>query len=365
MTMQFRVTAGPLEGAARALGASAKTFVGHDLRNDIVIRDPSSRGIRIALSPTAEGVRAELLSGSIMLHGAEVEAPKSFLLPPLTPIGIGDNIVAIGDEGDAAWAGCERMSRALALQAPQGAVQAHDPWAGVYGWLRVGYRDLAKRSALLCMGFAVLLGGTAMATSGGIGQKIDHKTRLETALQTNGFGNLEVRTNVEGELVVDGFVRSDAQLTRVADVIEASGAKAMAQVESGEAVAREVEHVLRINGVNATTVYRGSGRVEAMDFEAPRTELAKLRRAVMDDVAAVETLILTPARLTEGAGTVLPHDPGKRVANVVGGENGYIVTDDGARYFAGATLPTGDQLVSVTTEAMVLERGGRRHTIEF
>ncbi len=367
MTMQLRVTAGPLQGAERTLANTDRIFVGHDLRNDVVIRDPSAKGIRLSLAKSDGGVRAELISGAIMLHGALLEAPRSFLLPALTPIGIGDNIVAVGEAGDVHWAGCERLSQALALQTPaDDAAEISDPWAGLPGWVRVGYRDIAKRSALLCMGFAVLLGGTAMATADGITLgKVNHHQRLATALETNGFSALQVRENIEGELVVDGFVASDAQLSRVGDVIEATGAPALAQVKSGESVAREVENVLRINGVTAKAVYRGSGKVEAMDFEAPRAALPKLRRAVMDDVAAVEQLILTPKKLIDSEGSMLPHDPGKRVANVVGGPRGYIVTDDGSRYFPGASLPTGDQLVSVSTEAMVLERNGLQRTVRF
>ncbi|MGB3723657.1 MAG: hypothetical protein WA979_12685 [Pacificimonas sp.] len=365
MNMQLRITAGPMEGAERALSTGDRVFVGYDLRNDIVIREPSAKGIRLSLAEADDGVRAELISGTIMLHGAEIEAPRNFLLPPLTPIGIGDNIVAVGESGDIHWASCERLSQALALQAPAGEPTI-DPWSGLNGWLRVGYRDIAKRSALFMMGFAVLLGGTAMATADGIKLgSINHHQRLATALKNNGFSALEVRDNIEGELVVDGFVSSDAQLSRVADVIEATGAPAMTQVESGETVAREVENVLRINGVNATAVYRGSGKVEAMGFEAPRDIMQKLRRAVMDDVPAVEQLVLTPKKLTDGEGTVMAHDPGKRVATVVGGPRGYIITDDGARYFAGASLPTGDHLVSVSADAMVLERNGLKRTVRF
>ncbi|MEM8825429.1 MAG: hypothetical protein AAGD40_00680, partial [Pseudomonadota bacterium] len=356
MTSELRVTAGPLRGAAQAL--SGRIFVGHSLRNDVVLRDPAAKGVRLSFELRDDAVHTELMSGEIQLHGEAVAAPRSFLLPPLTPIGIGDNIIAIGASDDPHWPGCARLSAVLA--GPAGIQEpAADPWQGLPGWLRVGRRKIARRSAAISLTLAVLLGGTAMAAADGFApDDIDHGARLSAAFAANGFSGLDVRENIEGDLVVDGFVASHTQLSRVADLIEATGAPASTQIECGETVADEVAHVLRINGVMAETAYRGDGKVEAMGFEAPRSLLPKLRRAVMDDVPAVEELILTPDRLVDGVQTVMPHDPGKRVATVVAGPRGYIVTDDGARYFAGASLPTGDELVAVSAHEMVLERAG-------
>ncbi|MBV7256956.1 hypothetical protein KCG44_09195 [Pacificimonas sp. WHA3] len=369
MSMQLRVTAGPFEGAIRDLPRTGPAFAGYGVRNDIVLREPSARDIRFSLERQTDGIRLNLISGTIILHGTEIEAPRDMLLPELTPLGVGANILAIGEADDPRWAGCERLSDALARRGDS-QTTIDDPWAGVHGWLRAGYRDFAKRSALTFIGAGLFLGGTAVATASG---DLDFGTfgrdnsipRLEIALEDNGFSGLTVRENVEGEIVVSGFVAADAQLSRVASIIESANVAAMTDIQTGERLARRVADAMRINGVMAETAYRGSGVVEAKEFEARRGTLNDIRQAVIKDVPALEKLILTPARLIDAPAAVMPHDPGKRVATVVGGEDGYVVTEDGSRYFAGAVLPTGDQLVRIDTDAMLIERGGVRQTVQF
>jgi len=50
---------------------------------------------------------------------------------------------------------------------------------------------------------------------------------------------------------------------------------------------------------------------------------------------------------------------------VVGGEAGYVATADGARYFAGSMLPTGDRIVGVESQAVLVEKGGETTRLMF
>ena len=58
-------------------------------------------------------------------------------------------------------------------------------------------------------------------------------------------------------------------------------------------------------------------------------------------------------------------DPGKRVAAVVPGDPGYVVTVDGTRYFEGAMLPTGHRILAILSDRVQIERDGATSTLNF
>ena len=61
----------------------------------------------------------------------------------------------------------------------------------------------------------------------------------------------------------------------------------------------------------------------------------------------------------------LPDDPGKRIASLVPGEPGYLVTADGSRYFVGAVLPSGHRVTAIAQQRVTLERDGQSQTLNF
>jgi type III secretion protein D len=58
-------------------------------------------------------------------------------------------------------------------------------------------------------------------------------------------------------------------------------------------------------------------------------------------------------------------DPGKRIASLVPGDPGYVVTADGSRYFVGAMLPTGHRIAEIGAESVTLEFDGKKTTLNF
>jgi type III secretion protein D len=47
------------------------------------------------------------------------------------------------------------------------------------------------------------------------------------------------------------------------------------------------------------------------------------------------------------------------------GDPAYIVTADGARYFVGATLPSGHRITAITGQRVSLERAGQATTLNL
>jgi type III secretion protein D len=58
-------------------------------------------------------------------------------------------------------------------------------------------------------------------------------------------------------------------------------------------------------------------------------------------------------------------DATKKVSTVVAGDPAYIQTADGARYFAGAMMPSGHRLVAIEGQIVRLEKNGHEVKLSF
>ena len=87
----LRVLAGRARGAEAALTLGATVTIGHDLDGDLVLRDPSAKGVKLRLTPASPSTEVEVLAGEIKLLGHALAAPARALLPTYLPLIIGDN----------------------------------------------------------------------------------------------------------------------------------------------------------------------------------------------------------------------------------------------------------------------------------
>ena len=55
----------------------------------------------------------------------------------------------------------------------------------------------------------------------------------------------------------------------------------------------------------------------------------------------------------------------KRVVSVVGGEDGYVQTRDGSRYFVGAVLPDGHTVTAIEEQSVTVQKDGRITNLTF
>ena len=368
----LKIISGRLSGSSTSLEPGAALYVGRGLRNDIVLRDPSVRDARLKIAMDGPFADVDILQGEVELLGQRIASPATLALPPFTPMWLGDAALAYGDAADSdQWARCEALAaKRTAHLVGEG---QSDPWAGVRGWaaaLRrkarsgglLGRRGMVILGAVLVMLGVVEIGGFGFAASWAA--EASKTRRLDALLAQPAYAGLAQETALDGRLLISGFLPTDAERAQLEDTIQALQIDGVLDVATGEGLAGAVEEVFRLNGVTVLAEAEGARHVRVTGAVASPERLRELRTLVENDVPGLEGLTINYS-LPEEPADAPADDPAKRVATVVGGPNGYVVTEDGSRYFIGATLPTGHRIVSLGNGEILVERDGARTAYQF
>lgn len=370
--LQLKVISGRLSGSAASLAPGVTLYVGRGLRNDIVLRDPSVKDARLKVVMEGPFASVDVLRGRVELLGQDVAAPAALALPPFTPLWLGDIAVAYGNVGDAErWAQCEAL--AARRHARHAGTAQPDPWAGVRGWAaalrrRARPEALLDRRGMVLLGVILVLAG--VVEFGGLGfaaswaAEASRTKRLDALLSEPVYADLSQGTAPDGRLLIAGVLPTEAEKAQFEDAVRTLNVDAALDIATGESLAKAVEDVFRLNGVTVQAESDGGRRVRVTGAVADPERLQELRALAENDIPGLEALSIS-YRLPEEPAEALSNDPTKRVATVVGGPKGYVVTDDGSRYFVGATLPTGHRIISLGSGEMLVERDGARTAYRF
>jgi len=131
----------------------------------------------------------------------------------------------------------------------------------------------------------------------------------------------------------------------------------------GTEIARDVAEVLRLSGIASEATYNGSGTVTVRGRLGSQQALAKIidSRAIHDIVGLKRVVALNldhPGELVTGM-------DGTRIVSAVSGDDPYVVTADGSRYYVGASLPQGGKLTGVQGTEVLVEHGGRVERLQL
>ena len=189
---------------------------------------------------------------------------------------------------------------------------------------------------------------------------------LESALRNSEFARLAVARDAAGSFTLAGRLATQAERARLDGWLAARGLAARVEVQVDEQLARDVTDVFRVNGVPVQARVTAPGTVVADMAERDAHRLARAADTVRRDVRGLETLtVQNHAAPAPPPAPAVPDDPGKRIASLVPGEPGFLVTADGARYFVGALLPSGHRVTAIAAQRVTLERDGQASTLNF
>lgn len=359
----LRVLSGPASGATKQLAPHARLVVGHEFWHDVVLRDASVRGsaVEIALDESG-GARLTVLDGEAELLGATVAAGGSAVLPCFVPVRLGQVAFAWGQADSDRWQEAEALAASIADAPPprseQGAVMdvIASRWqAGPAGVSKRLRRPLLIGGVVAAVALLVVPPAVT-AIQYGIGSEYKAKRVLTEA----GYKRLKVDTK-GGAVEITGAVPTEDDRLRIQRLLDAADVDARLQVQSTASLARAAADVARLNGVQVEARPQADGGVLLLTApidDGARNRLAQLVRRDVPALGAIrfsEELAI-PRTVSEAT---------KRVSSVVTGEPPYILTDDGARYFKGALLPSGYYLVGIEGNQVVLDRRGKKLALRF
>lgn len=367
----LKVLSGRVRGAALSLPAGEAAELGHGFDADIVLRDPSAKGIRVRLTAGEDAAEIEVVSGQVEMLGHRLEAPARAVLPCYVPLLVGDNAVALGVEESPRWREAERL---LVASTPAEV----DPAEAGSGFLDDG-RSLLKRTLdrglelagrtphlvpVLVFGAALACVTYAVANVPKFAGQEASPSKVHALLRQEGYGALAVQPEGEGKLVIAGVLSRDAEKARLTRLISDRELPARIEVVTSESLAHNVEDVFLANGLAATARPNGLARVQ-VQVTGPADDVAKVEKIALSDVKGLRQLEIERGAGGDRFGEVFDQGPGKRVVAVVGGDAGYVATADGSRYFTGSMLPTGDRIVGVESQAVLVEKDGEKTRLMF
>lgn len=179
-------------------------------------------------------------------------------------------------------------------------------------------------------------------------------------LGAEGFADVNLVNAPGMQTVIDGYVDDAAALTRLQHWIQQQGlTKGSLQVRVGSELAARVREALAAPGL--TVEYRPGGAVRVQGTSDSLAVRERLRRLTTDLAHAVR--IDDRVAFIEVPDTSQREHPlPVRIVDVMPGENGSFGNGSGARYFAGAVLPDGSEVIAVHAEAIEFAIGTRRIT---
>lgn len=374
-SLVLRVLAGRARGAEAPLALGAAVVIGHDLDCDLVLRDPSAKGIKLRLTPASPSAELEVLAGEIQLLGHALAAPAHAILPGYLPLMIGDNALAVGAPDSPRWSEAERLLGAASHQAAdnddegEAAPSALDldvlaGWRSIVARAAAALRRTPHAASILVFGGALACVTFAAANAPWDLGKPD-SGRVHDLLSQNGFSRLAVRDGAaDGQLVIGGVLAREADKDRLVQIVDARKLPARIEVVTGEGLAKSVEDVFTANGLPAAARPHGLAGVR-VEVAGPADRVAEVERVVRADVRGLRDLMIERRPGGDKAGKLFEDGPGKRVVAVVAGEAGFVATADGARYFPGSVLPTGDRIVEVASQSVTVEKDGQTTQLMF
>lgn len=376
----LKVLAGRAKGAEASLDLGKAVTIGHDLDCDIVLRDPSAKGVRLRLTPASPSAEIEVLAGEMELLGHAVAAPGTAMLPAYLPLMIGDNALAVGAPDSPRWSEAERLLGASQRPVNDDADQDEESvpasmassaldvlagWRSILGRAGAMVRRTPHAASILVFGGALACVTYAAANAPLWDARRPDTGRVHDMLSQNGFARLAVKDSpTEGKVVIGGVLPRESDKERLHQIVDNRRLPARIEVVTGEGLAKSVEDVFAASGLPAAARPEGLAGVR-VEVAGSADRVAEIERTVRTDVRGLRALKIERRPGEDKAGKLFEDGPGKRVVSVVAGEAGFVTTADGARYFTGSVLPTGDRIVQVASQSVTVEKDGRTTQLMF
>lgn len=372
--LKLRVLAGRNEGAEHSLPPDRKVMIGHSYENDIVLRNAQTRGTALHLTPRGRLAVLEIVAGEIMVLGRTLIAGERLTLEPYVPVRVAGFVIAIGEDDAARWDAARDIAQEDPLEALEGCEAAPRTTFAERVELRTEDargRYLGTLASPLALGLAAALmltlaAGAFFGTSAlaGVGPS---PRQVQSELTQLGFGGLYVEQGAGGkELSIIGLLANDDELLRLRQWADAEHPDIALGVATLASAAEAADNLLAAQNVDAAVRPNGMDSLLIETEFLPKDRQAELEALLRQDLPRVRNFAFSasPDR-GESDLAYFFNAPGYGAASFVSGDPGYIVTEDGTRWFAGASLPTGHTILEISENSVTVERDGMRDTLKM
>jgi type III secretion protein D len=320
----LRVLSGAHAGAALALDGPGR-WVGSDPQCDVVLQDDGIQPRHARILPR-DG-RYELVSAN---------APAQTIVPVLRERrdGFVEERYELGDV-------------ALTLSWPDDSPEEQPA-------LRFGRGTVLKSLLIGGLLAVVVIGAGEFFSLQQARSPADRVARATAALGASLPPGVKLQTAADGTLVVDGLVADEPERQRLLQLLSRSGyGDAQLRVASASVLIDQLREAL--GAPELQIAYDGRGRVRIEGTTENAAVKSRLRSIAAergrDDID--DRVVLVDEQQRKERTVPMP----VRVTDVMLGDTPYFRTDTGARYYTGALLPDGAEVVSIGEREIVFRRG--------
>lgn len=129
-------------------------------------------------------------------------------------------------------------------------------------------------------------------------------------------------------------------------------------------ILRDVTEVLRLQGIGGDLIYNGEGTVTLTGHLGdPRALEQAIRSRAMQEITGLRRVVAV--NLDHPGATTGTSADRARIVSAISGKDSFVVTADGSRYYAGATLPLGGKLVGVEGDEIIIDHDGKTERVKL
>ncbi len=336
----LRVTHGLHRGAVTHCEPDGIVLVGSSRDCDVILSDEGVARHHCLVSLHDGRFTVRAIDAPLQVHHHPLPRGEMHPLMPLQRVSIAPGVAfSVGPGDSPAWA-----------DLPTIAADAPLPNTALLTPRRIAVGALATLAATVAVAAVALRPAPPPVA-------VTEQVSVADVIEALSLREVQVREDEVSGVMVQGVVPDRETLAELRAKIEGTGVNAQVEVRSGDDIAQDVREVLRMSGIGARTRYLGDGRVEVGGFFGDESELAEIlsSRAIRDVASLSEVVVVNdkPAPVKPDPGM----RPGKKIVSVVRGQDPYIVTADGSRYYVGARLPSGGKLHSISEQEVLIDTG--------
>lgn len=346
--LALRLVRGVHAGAERRCGSGDVVVIGGGDDCDLILADEAVQPHHCIVSVIGTDIGLRAVSAQVRVGGREIQPGEPISLGPFEIVEVGTAAFALGPaSNEEEWA---RVREAMAAAANDVAASE----AASSAWRRrrrfaIG-AAAAVATVVTCAISAQLLRPVAPTLA-------ERQALAEQVVRTSDLPEVQV-SGEHGRVRVSGIVADAAQAEKLRAALSGGATGAEFDLRSGASIARDVVDVLRLSGLRAEGRYLNDGQVEVRGHFGDQAKLQNVVESrAMIEIGGLKKVVTVNLDAPPAPPPAKPADDGKQIAEVVAGNDPYIVTRDGSRYYVGARLPGGGTLQAIDGQDVVIDTG--------